>query len=737
MATAKVIDFSSPVMDAGEQVAWVFGKLPGYRCLAFKDRDTDAMAERFYLPNRTRQMIADIKAAGTNIEVFYCPLPLSTPDRWKGNSQSRWIVWVDIDHRPSHEDRDELERHGFWLINSGTPGNVHAYAKVDRNLTMDEHRAIQLALRDRFRGDNKVSDNDLLRVAGTFNYKNHHTIPEDKRNDKVYPVTIEHRGRHKVSADKLIAWLGVRVGQSISTPAGFGAWKDVEITRRLPGPIKNLQRENADDSGDRSARCMAAVATVLEAGFTRDETHVILDKFDPGIDKYGHRWHKQIDALWLKRMNKIDDKYDIRGAIHDGSAVLVKGNGDDGGVEKWTGEVEFWNSRDILTHIYRYAKANQLPPWGLLGAVMARVATAMPPTVKLPDEGTLNILVGLVGLPSDGKGRSITHARKAVMMDAIVKQVALGTGHGIVHQYKREKAGVLETLATQVMFVSTEIDKMTAHTKGQGSTLDSELRAAWSNEPLGGAYSTEGKRIILEPDTYRLTAVVCVQPERAGSLMGGSAGGTPQRWLWFPAYDEHMEDDRIMWPAVELALPEIDGEIDYAPVMWEDISKDRARRARDRKWAAQNVMSGHDLYNRAKVACILAVMDGRGTCDDEDWHLAGIVMTVSTHERDEILNALKVAGEREAKSRGRLRGVENAAAERVVDETMIRRTRDRIMKMLTADDWTSKSTMRSKMPRLRDFIDEALARLENDGAIETRAVTYNGQHGHKYRLIQA
>jgi hypothetical protein len=729
MTRGKMIDFSKPILDAAEHLRWVFGKLQGYRALAFLDRETGRMSERFYEPRKFHQMCLDIKQAGDHTEVFYCPLPMATADRWKGNASSRWMVWIDVDTRLSRDLYDTLRAWGFWLITSGTPGNVHAYARMNRNLSEGEHRGIQEALRDKFGGDNKIADNDLLRVAGTMNYKNHPNVPADKRNDRPYPVAIEYRGKWSINAEKLIARLGVTAHASASPTIGLTTWAQVAMPDKIPGPVRVLMRETSEgeDSG-RYRRCMAAVSIVLEHGFTRNEAHVILDKYDPGVDKFGFRWHKEIDRLWLKRMDRVGDhKYQVMGNVSDGSAILKKVT--TGQVlEEWTGEAGFWNARTVLTHVYRYAKAHQLPPWGLLGAVLARVATAIPAPVRLPDNGTVNMLVGLVGLPGDGKGRSISHADRVVLLDTAIREIALGSGQGIVHQYKREKAGVIESLASAVLFVAPEIDKMAAHTKGQGATLDAELRLAWSGEPLGGAYSTEGKRIVLDRGTYRLCAIVGVQPERAGVVMGGVAGGLPQRFLWFPAYGG-MERESKPWRGMELALPEIEGEITYCDTIYQAIAEERWKRDNDRKWAAANVIGSHDMYNRAKIACVLSVMDGRGATNDEDWELAGMVMDVSCRERDGLLDALKSAVEREARSRGRVRGIENVVMTRVEDQAGINSCKSKIVKRLQRGNCL-RSLLQQACGRTKTHFDDALGELISEGKV---VETKDGRGTH-YRL---
>jgi hypothetical protein len=59
-------------------------------------------------------------------------------------------------------------------------------------------------------------------------------------------------------------------------------------------------------------------------------------------------------------------------------------------------------------------------------------------------------------------------------------------------------------------------------------------------EALGFAYANATRRISLEAHSYRLGLVVGVQPERAGALLDGSDGGTPQRFVWLPATDPNL-----------------------------------------------------------------------------------------------------------------------------------------------------------------------------------------------------
>ncbi len=48
-------------------------------------------------------------------------------------------------------------------------------------------------------------------------------------------------------------------------------------------------------------------------------------------------------------------------------------------------------------------------------------------------------------------------------------------------------------------------------------------------------YADRNKAIVVDEHSYRLVAVVGVQPGRAKTLLGDVDAGTPQRYLWLPS----------------------------------------------------------------------------------------------------------------------------------------------------------------------------------------------------------
>ena len=62
------------------------------------------------------------------------------------------------------------------------------------------------------------------------------------------------------------------------------------------------------------------------------------------------------------------------------------------------------------------------------------------------------------------------------------------------------------------------------------------------SERLGFTNAQKTTRTMVQAHTYRACLVVGVQELRRGSLLADAGGGTPQRFLWLPAFDPNAPD---------------------------------------------------------------------------------------------------------------------------------------------------------------------------------------------------
>ncbi|MFF2485273.1 hypothetical protein ACFVSU_02670 [Microbacterium sp. NPDC058062] len=394
----------------------------------------------------------------------------------------------------------------------------------------------------------------------------------------------------------------------------------------------------------------------------------------------------------------------------------------------------FWSERPILTHIYQYAQARRVSPWATFGGVLTRVIAATEPRIQLPaivgGPGSLNLFVGIVGRSGQGKGASQAAAASCITISggAIFDTITVGSGEGLAASYvQRVKDDdgnlTVEQHSESALFDVAEVDTLSALAGRQGSTLLSELRKVWSGERLGFQNRDQARSLPVESHTYRAALVVGVQPTRSGALLDDADGGTPQRFIWLPATDDHAPDRAplapppLMWHAPgESIIPTIDGRrtITVCDSAWNII--DRARVARLR--GDGDALDGHALFSRLKLAAALAILDGRGDVTDDDWRMGGAVMDVSDRTRAWCREAIRQQSIDTNRARAEARAESNVTAADHAEIVAINRAKDRIVSKL-GTDWVGGASLRKSLTQsLRAHFEAALDELAEEQVIE-------------------
>jgi hypothetical protein len=322
----------------------------------------------------------------------------------------------------------------------------------------------------------------------------------------------------------------------------------------------------------------------------------------------------------------------------------------------------FWTARESLAGIYTTALARMCSPWAVFGYTVARVLTQIPPHIMLPPviggPGSLNWFAAIAAFSGGGKGSASAAAR--LLVPTHVESRNLGSGEGIIAAYGHQGD---PTSFDAIMFTADEIDTMTAMSTRQGSTTMSVLRSAFSGEGLGFSYVSKDKRYRLAAQEYRFTLVASVQPERAEGLLGDAAGGTPQRFMWFPGVD-HRITAKVPWETGPLNLPKPTEWMYPATLKIPVEAEQFIRQERVKTMQGKSdALDGHAIFCREKLAFALAVIDGRTEMALDDWELSGIAADISTWTRLGILDTLRSAGDRDDEERGRRLGVANEAAD--------------------------------------------------------------------------
>lgn len=332
-------------------------------------------------------------------------------------------------------------------------------------------------------------------------------------------------------------------------------------------------------------------------------------------------------------------------------------------------EQDFWESRECLAMVYNTALAMMASPWATLGVTAARALATVRPNVTLPPiisgPGSLNLFIALVAKSGGGKGAA-NGAASLLVPDHLVRDKNLGSGEGLVALFGRSADEDDPTPIHESLLINVdEVDILTAIGQRTGSTMMAVLRSAFMGETLGFSYADKSKRRDLRKHTYRMTMVVSIQPKRAGPLLADEGGGTPQRFMWFPAKDDRISMEE-RWPSGPLTLPEPSEWLYPREIVIPDEARYLIRSERvksQHESEEENALDGHALFCREKFAYALAIMDGRTNMTSEDWELSEIVANVSTYTREKCAADLKEAARIDALDRGEIRGIEMHAAD--------------------------------------------------------------------------
>lgn len=394
-------------------------------------------------------------------------------------------------------------------------------------------------------------------------------------------------------------------------------------------------------------------------------------------------------------------------------------------------EEYFWTTRPELDHVRTFARARMCSPWAVLGVVLARVITAVPPFVVLPaivgSEASLNLFVALVGPSGTGKGAGEAAAADAVDVGNI--EVAhVGSGEGIAHLYAHREKGSIVRDRDAVLFGVPEVDSLTALTGRQGATLLPQLRMAWSGERLGFAYVDRSKNLPIERHTYRLALLLGVQPGRAAPLLEDSDGGTPQRFVWLPTTDPDApavpptEPDPLLWAPP--GPPWLSNTRGLSVLGVPDEARRTivdARLARLRNEG--DALDGHALLARLKLAAALALFDQRRDVNDEDWGLSETIMAVSDATRKAVQKHLAAKNQQVNIARGEAEADRAVFVADKLDKAQVTRVCKVITRALRRSDgqWMSRRDVAHVIAsRDRTAVDDALGNLLDAGQVEAQ-----------------
>lgn len=468
------------------------------------------------------------------------------------------------------------------------------------------------------------------------------------------------------------------------------------------------------------------------------------------VERDGADVWASVPATTLRTLPSADDAplpaTDYDGAPHpaDVAALVERHEGTAATTGRTVADInrEFWDARHSLKVIRDAAHARIVCPWALLAEVLARVTVRVSPRVQLPGiiggPVSLNVFFGIVAMSGGGKGGAANAVRDVIDLgESPIIPRGIGSGEGLPKLFVDPQSDGTQNRVSWAELVSAaEVDSWAAQVSrgGSSSTLPSQLRQAWMGETLGFHYANKDKRTHVPDQSYRMCLTIGIQPKRAGVLLGEADGGTPQRFIWWPARDVDMPADppappaMLEWRPSYAGLPDSLGALDGPlgePIILEvcdeatDVIRAEAIKRHHEPGAA---LDGHALLCREKLAAALAALDGHAGIRREDWELAGLGMEVSDLTRASIVDELSA----EIRAANEASGYAEAARARIVqtsaERDKLRQAQDRIITVLIKNPgWWSHGKLRSMVgPKYRLDFDEAAEGLTESGRVRVR-----------------
>lgn len=426
-------------------------------------------------------------------------------------------------------------------------------------------------------------------------------------------------------------------------------------------------------------------------------------------------------------------------------------------------EEAFWTARPSLARVRQFARSRMASPWATLGCVVVRVVAQVGPEFVLPKiigtYASLNTYVSVVAPSGIGKDAAMDTAEDAYTLGP-VSLWPVGTGEGVVKHFVHFEAdgnggGKIVQHETSIIVDVSEVEQIAAIKNRQGSTLMAVLRATWTGKPFGFGNAELERRLRVGRHAYRLGVIVGVQPDLAGALLNDTeiAGGTPQRFLWFPGVDSDMPDVEPAEPGEAFwSMPPWPDDVPFTAGMhvldvWPGAVAEirAAHRARHANPAAarDTALDGHLLLCRLKAAAGLGLLAGHVRVTEEDWHLAGVLMQVSNHTRGLLVEARSNAEASVVRKRAESYAVGRVVAEDRMESERLRRTKNAILSRLEklraergSNAWMAGSDLfRSlKAQTQRPYFDDVMPGLVSTGQVEAEPTESEGTSGMRYRL---
>ena len=351
-------------------------------------------------------------------------------------------------------------------------------------------------------------------------------------------------------------------------------------------------------------------------------------------------------------------------------------------------EEEFWKARPILNFTKLVASKRRKSAYALLGWVMVFMLTRVSyktSYVSAVGAASLNMLFLISGATGGGKSAARKVALEVYEFEDIgwssPAPIQAGSGESVSDSFftplkTKDDEGKLKIIDEWVnpnhcrVFFNDEISFHKGKTNQNSSTLEATYLSSYSGDALGRVLvGGRGKEV--PAGEYRMITVFNAQPEHDPFRDDSSiSSGMPSRLLNLSAVNKNARVDyqstlRTPEPA-NFKIPHFGLRGDRMPSQFRALPEMEAAHAEEDFAASEGTRElgrSHTLLTRAKIACVLAALEGRDYLLIDDWHLAGHLIDHSNLLDDEIKKTLRLAARKQAGHEGALLGVRQDSAE--------------------------------------------------------------------------
>lgn len=417
-----------------------------------------------------------------------------------------------------------------------------------------------------------------------------------------------------------------------------------------------------------------------------------------------------------------------------------------------------WEAYGWTRSVRAQARAADVCPDAVLGAVLATYAARVPPGVRIVTGTKMplgtNLVVSLVGPSGSDKSTAFTLAQKVMPGSAVPVIANPGSGEAFAASFVHadpdgegavsKRAKVLKP-DPRALFYVAEGALVGSVGSRLGSTWLPHLRSLAVDESLSTTNATSEINRQVPAQSYSAGVVVGFQVTTATTILHDTGTGTAQRFLWFTSLSTEDLPPGAGTDAahVPMAVPVltrlgtgIDEEnrpINYLVVAQTITERIRAEQRHYRLTRDITSSDDHDAHRHtlvAKLAALATMADDRVLIEERDWAWAEALYAASAAVRDELLLIAEQADrDREDESASRMGRADRTrkqydSAEARVAETILRRV-DKIGGRAKRRDLDRAVSSRDK-----HLLGPALEQLEKHGYLRYRDGVWSrvGQH---------